>query len=178
KITKKRKDCTKHWQYSTINVRFVDGGGTGSLNQTAQDPHVSEVTVGSGFFHPGLFDHYQAFKRRPAAGYAIEITRHPSPDIYTCAGGGYIASGPINKDKEPRVYLPEGAKLIANEGAGEVQTPIYYDGPEPLAHGDPIIMRHGKAGELCERFTRLHLIQSGTIMDTYMTYRGDHQCFL
>src|SRR5699024_6293978 len=109
---------------------------------------------------------------------AIEITRRPSPNIYTCAGGGYIASGPANKDKEPRVYLPEGAQLIANEGAGEVQTPIYYDGSQALEHGDPIIMRHSKAGELCERFTHLHLIQSGKIIDTYTTYRGDHQCFL
>lgn len=177
-ITKKRKDVMEQLQSNDINVRFINGGGTGSLSQTAHDEPVTEVTVGSGFFHPGLFDYYQEFKRQPAAGFAIEITRRPSPNIYTCAGGGYIASGPVNKDKEPRVYLPEGAQLIANEGAGEVQTPIYYDGPQALEHGDPIIMRHSKAGELCERFTHLHLIQSGKIMDTYTTYRGDYQCFL
>lgn len=177
-IAKKRQNLMEQLRSNDIHVRFINGGGTGSLDQTARDNYVTEVTVGSGFFHPGLFDYYQEFKRQPALAYAVEITRRPSTNIYTCAGGGYIASGPAGKDKEPRVYLPEGARLTANEGAGEVQTPIYYDGPEPLTQGDPIIMRHSKAGELCERFTHLHMIQSGIITDSYKTYRGDQQCFL
>ncbi|HKS69232.1 MAG TPA: amino acid deaminase/aldolase, partial [Ktedonobacterales bacterium] len=114
----------------------------------------------------------------PAAGYAVEIVRRPAPDLYTCLGGGYTASGAAGSDKLPRVYLPEGARLLPLEGAGEVQTPVRYRGPETLRLGDPIFLRHAKAGELCERFTRLLLVQDGAVSDEVTTYRGDGQCFL
>lgn len=177
-LIQKREKLMDTMKARGISPRFVNGGGTGSLKQTASEASVTEVTVGSGFFNPGLFDYYQSFKGMPAAGFALEITRIPTTSIYTCLGGGYIASGAVGKDKQPNVYLPEGARLIANEGAGEVQTPIYYNGHIPLRHGDPIIMRHSKAGELCERFSYLHLIQNGEVIGKYPTYRGDHQCFL
>jgi hypothetical protein len=41
------------------------------------------VTVGSAFYAPALFDHYDAFRYEPAAGYAVEIVRRPAPDVYT-----------------------------------------------------------------------------------------------
>ena len=104
--------------------------------------------------------------------------RRPQPDIYTCLGGGYIASGSAGKEKLPAVYLPQGARLEALEGAGEVQTPVRYRGPEKLDIGDPIFLRHAKAGELCERFTHLLLVQDGKVVETVTTYRGDGQNFL
>jgi D-serine deaminase-like pyridoxal phosphate-dependent protein len=39
-------------------------------------------------------------------------------------------------------------------------------------------MRHAKAGELCERFDRLHLIRGGEVVDSVPTYRGEGECFL
>ena len=87
-----------------------------------------------------------------------------------------MASGASGKDKMPQVYLPK-AKLTAMEGAGEVQTPIMEDGQEKLALGSPIFMRHAKAGELCERFNRLHLLSGGKVVEEVTTYRGDGQCF-
>jgi len=161
-----------------IKPRFVNGGGTGSLGSTSFEEAVTEVTVGSGFYAPGLFDHYGAFRYEPAAGYAIEIVRRPSAHIYTCLGGGYTASGSMALDKLPKPYLPEGAQLMAMEGAGEVQTPIVYKGPRQLGNGDPIFMRHAKAGELCERFNALHIYESGSPLRTLTTYRGEGQCFL
>ncbi len=158
-------------------LAFVNGGGTGSIESTAADASVTEVTAGSAFFAPASFDHFSGFKHLPAAGYAIEITRSPAPGIFTCQAGGYVASGSSGLGQWPRPYLPEGARLLAQEGAGEVQTPIAYDGPERLAIGDPIFMRHAKAGELCERFDRLFLISSGTVVDEAATYRGEGQCF-
>ncbi len=59
-----------------------------------------------------------------------------------------------------------------------MQTPIAYTGPEPLAHGDPIFMRHSKAGELCERFDQLLVVSRGHIVDEFPTYRGEGKCFL
>lgn len=159
-------------------LRFVNGGGTGSMATTRQENAVTEITVGSGFYSPALFDNYRHFRYQPAAGYAIEIVRVPAPGIYTCLGGGYSASGGAGKDRLPSVYLPAGARLDPLEGAGEVQTPIHYRGSERLALGDPVLMRHAKAGELCERFTHLACIQNGVIVEDITTYRGDGQCFL
>jgi D-serine deaminase-like pyridoxal phosphate-dependent protein len=160
-----------------LSLRFVNGGGTGSITSTRAEPAVTEITVGSGFYAPALFDNY-TFRYQPAAGYAIEIVRRAAPTIYTCLGGGYVASGAAGRDKLPKPYLPEGARLDSLEAAGEVQTPIIYSGPEHLSVGDPIFLRHSKAGELCERFTHLLLVSNGAIVDEVTTYRGDGQCFI
>jgi D-serine deaminase-like pyridoxal phosphate-dependent protein len=139
---------------------------------------VTEITVGSAFYSPALFDNYRDFRYLPASGFAIEIVRRPAPGIYTCLGGGYVASGAPGRDKVPQPYLPAGARLNPLEAAGEVQTPIHYTGPERLAEGDPIFLRHSKAGELCERFRDLLLVQGGSAVEETTTYRGDGQSFL
>jgi D-serine deaminase-like pyridoxal phosphate-dependent protein len=59
-----------------------------------------------------------------------------------------------------------------------VQAPIRYKGNIPLHPGDPVFMRHSKAGELCERFTHLLLVANGSIQEKVTTYRGDGQCFI
>ena len=160
------------------DLRLVNGGGTGSLEYTAQDPSVTELTVGSGFYSPALFDHYAQFRHHPAVGYAIEVVRVAEPNVYTCQGGGYVASGGAGPDKQPRPYLPAGAALIAQEGAGEVQTPVVCDGPETLEIGAPVFMRHAKSGELCEHFETLLCVSDGKVVDEIPTYRGQGQCFL
>jgi len=159
-------------------LRFVNGGGTGSLDSTGKEAVVTEMTAGSGFYNPHLFDKYANFQLEPAAGFAIEITRIPTKEIFTCAGGGYIASGAAGEDRLPEVYLPHDAQLTTQEGAGEVQTPIEYKGKLDLKHGDPIFMRHSKAGELCERFQSIHLIENGEVIESVPTYRGEGKCFL
>lgn len=159
-------------------LRFVNGGGTGSIESTVKEDVVTEVAVGSGFYSPAQFDHYEQFHHEPAAGFAIEIVRRPAQHVYTCQGGGYIASGAAGRDRLPQPWLPQGAKLTAHEGAGEVQTPVIYQGGEHLALGMPIFMRHFKAGELCERFNTLLLVENGRIVDEVTTYRGDGQCFV
>lgn len=159
-------------------LRIINGGGTGSLESTSREDCVSEVTAGSGFYSPTLFDQFAGFTHLPAAGFAIEIVRQPQSNIYTCAGGGYIASGAAGKTKLPQPYLPRDAKLTAREAAGEVQTPVFYAGGEHLSLGDPIFMRHAKAGELCEHFSHLLLIANGKIVDTVPTYRGEGCKFL
>jgi D-serine deaminase-like pyridoxal phosphate-dependent protein len=39
-------------------------------------------------------------------------------------------------------------------------------------------MRHAKAGELCERFGSLYLVEGDRIVDQVPTYRGDGKAFL
>jgi D-serine deaminase-like pyridoxal phosphate-dependent protein len=159
-------------------LRFVNGGGTGSFEQTRTDPSVTELAAGSGLFGPTLFDGYSSFRPQPAAGFALPIVRRPTPAIYTCFGGGYIASGSPGRDRQPTPYLPRGASLLAAEGCGEVQTPVAYDGPEVLALGDPIFFRHAKAGELCEHFPELVLLAGAAVVGRAPTYRGDGRCFV
>jgi D-serine deaminase-like pyridoxal phosphate-dependent protein len=177
-IAQRRKAIVDALKTRGIALRFVNGGGTGSVETTIQEDVVTEVTVGSGFYAPALFDAYEAFKHQPAAGFAIEIVRHPKADTYTCLGGGYIASGSTGANKQPVPYLPEGARLTDLEGAGEVQTPIVYQGGEKLSLGDPIFLRHSKAGELCERFNSLYLVSNKQIVDEVPTYRGEGVNFL
>jgi len=75
-------------------------------------------------------------------------------------------------------WLPEGLRLDPEEGAGEVQTPLLGPAAAELSIGDRAYLRHAKAGELCERFDALHLVEGGEIVDVVPTYRGEGQTFL
>jgi D-serine deaminase-like pyridoxal phosphate-dependent protein len=157
-------------------LRFVNGGGTGSIERTAAEPAVTEVAAGSGLFGPTLFDGYRAFRPRPAAFFVLPVVRKPSAGVATALGGGYPASGAAGRDRLPRPVLPPGLRLDRTEGAGEVQTPLH--GAAGLRVGDRVWFRHAKAGELCERFDVVHLIRGGELVDSVPTYRGEGQTFL
>lgn len=176
-LRKRRAAIVQAIRDEGIDLEFVNGGGTGSVESTIEEDCVTEVTVGSGFFSPVLFDWYRTCHHAPAVAYAIEITRRPAPGIYTCHGGGYVASG-TGRDKMPQPYLPAGVRLLPLEGAGEVQTPIHYTGRQKLGLGDPIFMRYAKAGEMCERFNVLLAISEGSIVGEMPTYRGEGLVFL
>ncbi|GAA0978737.1 alanine racemase [Nocardiopsis tropica] len=165
---------------AVADLRFVNGGGTGSLHTTGREKAVTELTAGSGLFHPHLFDHYRAFRGRPAALFALPVVRRPAPGVVTALGGGYPASGPVDPHRAPTPHLPEGLSYTANEGAGEVQTPLVGAAADGLAVGDRVWMRHAKAGELCERFDTLHLVDSdtGEYVGAVPTYRGEGRTFL
>jgi D-serine deaminase-like pyridoxal phosphate-dependent protein len=159
-------------------VPFVNGGGTGSLETTAAEPAVTEVTAGSGLYGPGLFDHYRAFRPRPAACFCVPVVRRPDAGTATVLGGGYPASGPAGRDRLPKPYLPAGLRLTAREGAGEVQTPLTGEAAAGLRPGDRVYLRHAKAGELCERFNTLLLVEGDRVVDEVPTYRGEGRAFL
>lgn len=159
-------------------LEFVNGGGTGSLHSTTREDAVSEIAAGSGLYGPTLFDAYRAFTPRPAALFALPIVRRPSRRTVTALGGGYLASGPGDRARLPQPYLPRGLRLDRQEGAGEVQTPLLGAPAAVLRVGDRVWMRHAKAGELCERFDRLYLIEAGRIVEELPTYRGEGQSFL
>src|SRR5204863_3534048 len=132
--------------------RFVNGGGTGSLARTAAAGTVTELTAGSGFYAPHLFDTYSSLSLTPAAFFVLPVVRRPSPGVVTLLGGGYVASGAAGRDRLPEPYLPPGLHLDRQEGAGEVQTPVLGAATRTVRVGDRVYLRHAKAGELCERF--------------------------
>jgi D-serine deaminase-like pyridoxal phosphate-dependent protein len=161
-----------------VELEIVNGGGTGSLELTAAEEAVSEVTAGSGFYAPALFDHYSRFSLTPAAGFALPIVRKPTPQTATALGGGYLASGAGDAARLPAPWLPAGLQLDPEEGAGEVQTPLAGAAAAGLQVCDRVYLRHAKAGELCERFDTLFLVEGDRIVDEVPTYRGEGRTFL
>jgi D-serine deaminase-like pyridoxal phosphate-dependent protein len=159
-------------------LEFVNGGGTGSVEKTTAEAAVTEIGAGSGLYHPGLFDSYRGFTGRPAALFALPVVRRPGPAVVTALGGGYLASGAGDAARLPRPFLPAGLRLDKDEGAGEVQTPLLGRAADGLRIGDRVWLRHAKAGELCERFGELHLIDGDMITATVPTYRGEGKAFL
>lgn len=177
-LVKRRESFLQEINKEGLKLEFVNGGGTGSLLETRKEPWVTEITVGSGLYAPVLFDHYQDFTLNPALMFTLPIVRNPAQGIYTALGGGYIASGELEIIKQPTPYLPNGMKLLKHEGAGEVQTPFTYNGSEELKIGDAVIFRHAKAGEICERFKEIVLIENGEQIGKVLTYRGEGQSFI
>jgi D-serine deaminase-like pyridoxal phosphate-dependent protein len=158
-------------------LELVNGGGTGSLGRTKANGAVTELAAGSGLYAPTLFDSYRSLDLRPAALFALPVVRRPSADVVTVLGGGYVASGPPGADRLPTPVFPEGLRLTGLEGAGEVQTPVRGPFANALRIGDRVWFRHAKAGELCERFDRLLLIQGDAVVDEVPTYRGEGKNF-
>jgi D-serine deaminase-like pyridoxal phosphate-dependent protein len=161
------------------DIRLVNGGGTGSVAFTAHDGSVTEVTAGSGFLCPHLFDHYDGLPLRPAAFFALQVVRSSDLGFITCLGGGYPASGEAGASRLPKVHLPRGLHPIDLEGWGEVQTPMKWrgEGPPP-ALGEPVLARHAKAGELAERFDSYLLVRGDEVVAREPTYRGHGHAFL
>ncbi|WP_434588120.1 amino acid deaminase/aldolase [Streptomyces sp. A5-4] len=160
------------------DLEFVNGGGTGSVQHTAAEQAVTEIAAGSGLYVPRLFDNYSSFTGRPAALFAQPVVRRPGVGTVTVLGGGYPASGVAGPDRLPVPYLPEGLRYDPQEGPGEVQTPLLGSPADDLLIGDKVWFRHAKAGEMCERFDQLQLIEGDRVTATVPTYRGEGQTFL
>lgn len=177
-VTKFRRNCVDMISDAGISLELVNGGGSGSMDFTCSRPEVTEITVGSAYYMPAYFsymDTMQAFK--PAAGFVLPVTRKPFPKTATCHSGGYIASGAVGKDKWPVIHHPKNVSYLADEGCGEVQTPVKLQHKDQLSIGDNVWFRHAKAGELCEHFNELHVFRNNKLIDTFATYRGQGKCF-
>lgn len=158
-------------------LEIVNAGGTGSLEVTGADPAITELTAGSGLFSPVLFDGYDAFESRPAAYFALSVVRKPAKNIATLYAGGYIASGPPTKNRQPLPVWPPGLTALGAEGAGEVQSPVKGRAARALSVGDRVLMRHAKAGEMCERFDQLAVVAADGTTELVPTYRGEGKNF-
>ncbi len=156
---------------------IVNGGGTGSVAWSSTDAALTEITVGSGFLAGHLFDRYAGLALEPALGFALAVTRRPSPTVVTCFGGGWLASGAAGRDRLPLPVWPPGGALLGAEGAGEVQTPVAFTGEVP-ALGDAVVFRPAKSGELAEHVIDYALVRDGRIVERVPTYRGLGHAFI
>ncbi|MBI2061237.1 MAG: alanine racemase [Nitrospirae bacterium] len=161
-----------------LTPTVVNGGGTGSLEWSANDPSLTEITAGSGFLAGHLFDHYRGLSVDPALFFALQAVRRPAPGMITCHGGGIIASGEPGPDRLPLPWLPEGLRLLRREGAGEVQTPLLVSGGLKLRLGDPVFFRPAKSGEPAEHFGEYLLVRGDRLESRSKTYRGFGKSFL
>ncbi|MCA9642000.1 MAG: alanine racemase, partial [Myxococcales bacterium] len=108
-LGERRANMVQLLKQAGLEPQLVNGGGSGSLDTTTPETGVTEVTAGSAFLKSHLFDYYRNPHMRslePAGFFAVEVTRIPGSGLVTCAGGGYIASGPTVADKAPLPYLP------------------------------------------------------------------------
>ncbi|RZS65680.1 D-serine deaminase-like pyridoxal phosphate-dependent protein [Agromyces ramosus] len=160
------------------DLEFVNGGGTGSLEATAADASVTEIAAGSGLLGGHLFDGYDHFTPAPAAAFALDVVRSPSPAHATILGGGWIASGPPGADRVPRIVWPERLTMLARESAGEVQTPVTGAAAGRLRAGDRVWFRHTKSGELSEHLNEFAVVDGDEVVDSVPTYRGEGKAFL
>ena len=156
---------------------IINSGGSGSVAESAAAPAVTEVTAGSGLYVPALFDHFRTFTPRPALFFALPAVRTPARGLTTLLYGGYVASGVPGPDRLPAPVEPSGLRFLGREGAGEVQTPVR--GEVPI--GGRAWWRHAKAGEVCERFDTLHVVDDTAggpaVVERWPTYRGEGKCF-
>ncbi len=174
----RRAEVRRALEEAGMRPAIFNGGGTGSVTSSARDPSLTEVTAGSGFVDSHLFDGYASLELEPAAYFALQVVRRPREGIVTCHGGGYVASGSAGRDRLPLPALPEGLRLLALEGAGEVQTPLEVPRGLALRAGDPVFFRHAKAGELAEHFPEYLLVRGERVEERAPTYRGLGECFL
>jgi D-serine deaminase-like pyridoxal phosphate-dependent protein len=177
-LAARRAEAVRAVRAVAPGLEFVNGGGTGSVESTAAEDAVTEIAAGSGLYVPRLFDNYTSFHGRPAALFAQPVVRRPGVGVVTVLGGGYPASGAPGPDRLPVPYLPEGLRYDPQEGPGEVQTPLLGSPADDLLIGDKVWFRHAKAGELCERFAELHLVEGDRVTAVVPTYRGEGKTFL
>jgi D-serine deaminase-like pyridoxal phosphate-dependent protein len=179
KVEEFRQQSLELIRQEGFNPEIINGGGTGSIFTSTKDSTLTEVTVGSGFLCSHLFSYYQGLDLTPAVFFAIQVVRQPDSDYITCQGGGFIASGSMGADRQPEVFLPLGIEATELEGFGEVQSPFkIVDKKTQISIGDPVILRHAKAGELAEHFNSYYLFRNNEIIGQESTYRGLGHNFL
>ena len=150
------------------DIEFVNGGGTGSLQESAAEGTLTELAAGSGFYTPAIFDDFTGINHKAAAFFVCQVSRVPAPGWATFNSGGWIASGPPAKDRVPVPVWPAGLSYSSTEGAGEVQTPLRG---ADLEVEDLVWFRHAKAGEMTENVDRLLAVGHDGV-DVWDTYRG------
>ena len=97
---------------------------------------------------------------RPAALFALPVVRRPGRGVATALGGGYLASGAGGRAPAAAPVLP--ARPAARPPArapARCRRRCSAPPPTALRIGDRVWFRHAKAGELCERFDALHLVE-------------------
>lgn len=155
-------------------LEFVNGGGTGSLETTADDLSVTEVTAGSGLLAGHVFDGYRSFTPLPAVAFALDIVRKPTADIVVVLGGG----GAAGRGRRPMPVWPEGLRTLARAGGSDVHVALQGESAKRVRIGDRVWFRPARSGELGERIGEYSLVDGAQVIADVATYRGEGKAFL
>ncbi|MDK8763973.1 alanine racemase [Corynebacterium sp. MSK218] len=166
-LAPRRRACVEAAR-AVADIEFVNGGGTGSLQESAAEGTLTELAAGSGFYTPAIFDDFTGITHKAAAFFVCQVSRVPAPGWATVNSGGWIASGPPAKDRVPVPVWPQGLHYSSTEGAGEVQTPLRG---VDMNVEDLVWFRHAKAGEMTENVDHLLAVGESGI-EEWDTYRG------
>jgi len=168
------------WRQNTVDAlitagfqpEVVNGGGSGCFQETATEPSITEIGIGSLLFKSHIFDAINSLNEfLPSMFFVLQIVRKPQINIATAFSGGYVSSGSVRA--LPKSVKPENLKTSKDEGFGEVQTPFIFNPKQlELNLGDPVFCRFGKAGEPLEHFNEVLIYSKGEMIDSYKTYRG------
>ncbi|MFW9877651.1 MAG: alanine racemase [Candidatus Thorarchaeota archaeon] len=179
-IKKRSRNHVNHWRQNIIDAlnkegfesEVINGGGSGCFEETAAEPSITEIGIGSLLFKSHIFDEiYSLNDFLPSLFFVLQVVRKPRKSIVTAFSGGYISSGAVRA--MPLPVKPENLKTIKNEEFGEVQTPFKFNSKKyTINMGDPIFCRFGKAGEPLEHFNHINIYSDGALIDNFLTYRG------
>lgn len=183
-IKKRSRKHVNMWRQNVVDAlsaegfkpEVVNGGGSGCYQETAAEPSITEIGIGSLLFKSHIFDPIDSLRDfEPSLFFILQIVRKPRNNIVTAFSGGYVSSG---LRALPIPVVPENLTTSKDENFGEVQTPFFFDPKKiSLELGDPILCRFGKAGEPLEHFNEVNIYRDGKIVDKYLTYRGFGQRF-
>ena len=142
-------------------VPIVNGGGTGSVHTHAPRGRRSPRSPpGRASSPPPCSTATPTSALTPAAMFAMPVVRRPSGGVATLLGGGYHASGAAGRGPPAGALpaaraapRPAGGRRRGADAGDRVRRPL------ACAIGDRVYLRHAKAGELCERFDALYLVQ-------------------
>ena len=161
-------------------LEFVNGGGTGSLARTAAAGDGDRAHRGLGLLRARSCSTTTArSSSTPAAFFVLPVVRRPAPGTATALGGGYLASGAGGHGRAAPALPASRPAPRRPGGRGRGADAARRAWPRAaLRIGDRVYMRHAKAGELCERFDSLYLVEGDRIVDEVPTYRGEGKAFL
>ena len=168
-----RAPARRRWSSSTAAAPAASQRTRARARASPRSP------AGSGLYGPTLFDAYRAFTPRPAALFALPVVRRPGPGRRDGARRRLPRLRPGRRGAAAACRTSRRAcASTARRAPARCRRRCSAPPPTALAIGDRVYLRHAKAGELCERFASLHLLEGERIVEEVPTYRGEGQCFL
>ena len=147
-------------------LRFVNGGGTGSMATTRAGTRRHRDHGWVGILQPRALRQLPRLPLSTSGGLRHRDRAHPRAGHLHLPGRRLYRLGRRRaKISCQRSICQRARGSIRWRARARCRRRSTIAGQSALALGDPIFMRHAKAGELCERFTHLAAVQDGAIVD-------------
>ncbi len=112
----RRRRLVQAIRASGVTLRAVNGGGTGSMRRAGRDSALTELTIGSGLYGPTLFDQYQRYSYRPAAGLRWRLCARPARASSPALAAAMWPLAQLAQPSSPRRTCPSAARSTRAKG--------------------------------------------------------------